>query len=149
MEAIVQWATILSPIIAILIAVWAIRSSAKDTDRKIKAMRESTAEEVEKLSQLADLQVQALALELELEQVRNRIAAQQAAEESEESRSIFSCNQLDFRAMMKANFEMRKPQRDSKYLTAYIQQLNRLSGKLNEIKQQLKNDGYGGMEGNW
>ena len=137
MEAVVQWATILSPIVAVLLAWWTSRRSAKDTDLKIKAMRESTAEEVEKLTQLANLQVQALALELELEQVRNQVAAEQAKDEGAEISHILEINQIDFRKLAMASFEAKKPLRDSNYLNAYLKQLNRLSGKLYEIKQQL------------
>lgn len=40
METIVQWATILSPIIAVLIAFWVSRASKKDTAKQIKALRD-------------------------------------------------------------------------------------------------------------
>ena len=38
MYTLVQWATILSPIIAVLIAIWASKSSAKDTAKKLVAL---------------------------------------------------------------------------------------------------------------
>ena len=40
METVVQWATILSPIIAVLIAFWVSRASKKDTAKQIKALRD-------------------------------------------------------------------------------------------------------------
>lgn len=39
MEIIVQWATILSPIIAVLIACWTIKSSAKDVTMQIESIK--------------------------------------------------------------------------------------------------------------
>lgn len=56
MEAIVQWATILSPIIAVVIAIWASRSSAKETAKQIAAIKE-----------LAVLQIDSTILEMEYE----------------------------------------------------------------------------------
>ena len=39
METIVQWATIASPIIAVLIAVWVSHKSAKDTKKQINGLK--------------------------------------------------------------------------------------------------------------
>ncbi len=57
MEAIVQWATILSPIIAVLLAWWTSRSSAKDTERKIVKMEENTNIQLEFLRELMKLTI--------------------------------------------------------------------------------------------
>lgn len=51
MNVIVQWATILSPIIAVLIAWWMSRSSAKDTAKQIAALEESTTKQIESKNQ--------------------------------------------------------------------------------------------------
>lgn len=61
---IVQWATILSPIIAVVIAIWASRSSAKDTARQIAALEESTTKQIDSIKELALLQ-----LEISLKQI--------------------------------------------------------------------------------
>lgn len=68
MNAIVQWATILSPIIAVIIAVWASRKSAKDTARQIAAVEESTKKQIESMKRLSLLQLSAAydALEMSL-----------------------------------------------------------------------------------
>ena len=39
MDAIVQWATILSPIIAVLIAVWVNHKSTKDTKKQLTSLK--------------------------------------------------------------------------------------------------------------
>ncbi len=74
MEAVVQWATILSPIIAILIAVWAIRSSAKDTAKQIVALEESTTRQIESVKQLAKIQLEISQIQInkELWEARSR-----------------------------------------------------------------------------
>ena len=47
MEMIVQWATILSPIIALLIAWWMSRSSEKDTAKQIASIKELAKIQIE------------------------------------------------------------------------------------------------------
>ncbi len=68
MNVIVQWATILSPIIAVVIAVWASRKSAKDTAKQIAAVEESTRKQVESIKRSCLLQLSAAydALEMSL-----------------------------------------------------------------------------------
>lgn len=68
MNVIVQWATILSPIIAVVIAVWASRKSAKDTAKQIAAVEENTKKQVESIKRLCLLQLSAAydALEMSL-----------------------------------------------------------------------------------
>ena len=68
MNAIVQWTTILSPIIAVIIAVWASRKSAKDTAKQIAAIEESTKKQMESMKRLSLLQLSAAydALEMSL-----------------------------------------------------------------------------------
>ena len=60
MNAIVQWATILSPIIAVLIAWWMSRSSAKDTAKQIGAQNESTAKQLAAQNESTSKQVEAM-----------------------------------------------------------------------------------------
>ena len=126
MDAIIQWATILSPIIAVGMAWWTIRSSAKDT-----------AKEVESLRKLANLQVEELALELEIELKKHQVAAEQAAEERADMNAVISCNQDVFRKMALERYEANKPNRDAKYLAKYIDELRELNRKLSKIKQQI------------
>ena len=47
MDTIVQWATILSPIIAVIIAVWASRSGSRDSAKQIAAVKELTKVQLE------------------------------------------------------------------------------------------------------
>ena len=47
METVVQWATILSPIIAVIIAWWMTRSSAKDAAKQITSIKELAKIQIE------------------------------------------------------------------------------------------------------
>ena len=67
MHTLVQWATILSPIIAVLIAIWASRSSAKDTAKNLVALEESTNKQVESVKELTKIQIEITKLLLEKE----------------------------------------------------------------------------------
>ena len=60
MDVVVQWATILSPIIAVLIAWWTVRSSAKDTAQKISALEKSTSEQIRALEGSTTKQVESV-----------------------------------------------------------------------------------------
>ena len=67
MEALVQWATILSPLIAVAIAWWMTRNSAKDTAEKIACIKESTDREIKSLKRLAKLQISTTQIQIEKE----------------------------------------------------------------------------------
>ena len=60
MDCVVQWATILSPIIAVVIAIWTSRSSAKDTAKKIAAIEESTKNQIAALEQSTQKQLKSV-----------------------------------------------------------------------------------------
>jgi hypothetical protein len=125
MDTIVQWATILSPIIAVLIAVWVVISSKKDTDKQIESIKA-----------LSKLQIEILATEIEMETIKNKIIAQQANQESVELGRIMENNYTDFREMALRDYEARKPERNRKYVNAYLQELKRLNEKLVQIKNK-------------
>ena len=137
MEMMVQWATILSPIIAVVIAIWATKSNAKDTDKKIAVFVENTEKELQRLKELSRPQVEGVSTVMEMEMTKNRLISQQALDESREISQIMSENQLTFRNMRLNDFNSRKPERDNKYLNDYVQELNQLSRKLSQIKEQL------------
>ena len=126
MDTIIQWATILSPIIAVLVAVWVVISSKKDTDKQIESIKA-----------LSKLQIEVLAAEIEMETIKNKIVVQQANQESAELSRIMDCNQIDIREMAIRDYEARKPERNRKYVNAYLQELNRLNEKLVQLKKQI------------
>ena len=148
MDCIVQWATILSPIIAVGLAWWAVRSSSKDTDRKIAAMndgtskqiaamRENAEKEVNQLKELAQLEVEALTLKLDMELIQRQLMAQQAEEERKGMEQIMNIPHLTFQELGKRDFESKQPERNLKYTKAFIQELKKLSERLEGLKKQL------------
>lgn len=139
METIVQWATILSPIIAVLLAWWTSRSSAKESARQIAVMQENTSKEVEHLQQLAKIQVETIAINLEMQTISNSLIAQQADEERKGLQEVMRINDFTFRDIELKRFESQKPERDHKYTMAYLKELKQLSQRLNQIKQQINN----------
>ena len=82
MNVIVQWATILSPIVAVFIAWWMSRSSAKDTAKQIAALEESTTKQIESIKQLARIQIEITSIQLQKELTEARIGYLQASEKS-------------------------------------------------------------------
>ena len=134
---IVQWATIISPIIAVFLAWWTVRSSSKDTDKKIAAIKEWSEKEINQLKKLSQLEVETLSLKLDMELIQRTIIAQQANEERNSMQQIMSSNQITFQDLGLRKFESEQPARNLKYTTAYIQELKRLSAKLDDIKKNL------------
>ena len=134
---IVQWATIISTIISVFLAWWTVRSSSKDTDKKIAAIKEWSEKEINQLKKLSQLEVETLSLKLDMELIQRAIIAQQANEERNSVQQIMSSNQITFQELGLRKFESEQPARNLKYTTAYIQELKRLSAKLDDIKKNL------------
>ena len=82
MEFIVQWATILSPIIAVLIAWWMSKSSARDTAKQIAALEESTTKQIESIKKLSRIQIEITSIQLQKELTEARTGYLQASEKS-------------------------------------------------------------------
>ena len=137
MEYIVQWATILSPIIAVGLAWWAVRSSSKDTDKKIAAIKKSSEREINQLKELAQLEVEALTLKLDMELIQRQLMAQQADEERKGMQQIMSSSRIAFQDLGLRDFESKQPERNLKYTKDFIQELKKLSERLEGLKKQL------------
>ena len=137
METIVQWATILSPIIAVLIAWWTSRGYARSTEKKLLQMEDCTKREIEHMKHLANLQIETLMMMLDKEIVRSQVVCAQA---DEELNGIQECNNnhLDvFRQIALDEFRAKQPERDYKYSRMYYEELKMLKKKVEELKKQL------------
>ena len=64
MDLIVKWSSILSPLIAVIIAVWSGISSRKATAKQLAAIEESTAKQVASIKELTRLQLQISQIQL-------------------------------------------------------------------------------------
>ena len=75
-------AIIIALIVPIGVAIWTVRSSAKDTARQIAALEESTTKQVESIKELTLIQTKIAALQLEKETWEARHKWRQLSEES-------------------------------------------------------------------
>ena len=129
MDIIVQWATILSPIIAVLIAWWTVRSSAKDTAKQIKSIKE-----------LSRLQIEATIKQVELEIEKNLFLANQAQQEWEEIDQINNsgmASQVQWKEIRMQQFREQKPERDYHLYNKFIEDLKTIKRGLEVNKKKL------------
>lgn len=140
MNVIVQWATILSPIIAVLIAWWMSKSSAKDTAKQIAALEESTTKQIESIKQLARLQMDASIKQVELEIEKNLFLANQAQQEMEGIRNINQSGMAHISAWkdgVTRQWYENKPKRDYHLYNKFIEDLKTIKRGLEVSKKKL------------
>lgn len=140
MDAIVQWATILSPIIAVLIAWWMSRSSAKDTAKQIAALEESTTKQVESIKTLSKQMIDASIKQVELEIEKNLFLAKQAKQEWEEIDKINNgglSNIVEWKNEMMKRFQEGKPERDYHLYSKFAKELKVIKKCLEANKLKL------------
>lgn len=129
MGIIVQWATILSPIIAVLIAWWTVRSSAKDTAKQIKSIKE-----------LSRLQIEATIKQVELEIEKNLLLATQAKQEWEGIQNINSrglSHICEWKDSVMKQFQEQKPERDYHLYCKFINELEAIKQNLETNKKKM------------
>ena len=140
MNVIVQWATILSPIIAVLIAWWMSRNSAKDTAKQIAALEESTTKQIESIKELARLQMDASIKQVELEIEKNLFLANQAQQEWVEIDQINNsgmASQVQWKEIRMQQFREQKPERDYHLYSEFIKNLKTIKKGLEVSKKNL------------
>ena len=140
MNVIVQWATILSPIIAVFIAWWMSRSSAKDTAKQIAALEESTTKQIESIKELARLQMDASIKQVELEIEKNLFLANQAQQEWEEIDKINNSgfvSQVQWKEIRMQQLREQKPERDYHLYSKFIKDLKTIKKGLEVSKKNL------------
>ncbi|MBQ6157192.1 MAG: hypothetical protein IJK22_11405 [Bacteroidales bacterium] len=137
---IVQWATILSPVISVIIAVFVSWANSRDVKKQIEAVKElsrqtidNTTKEVESIKQLSKLQIEASIKQIELEIEKYQLLARQA---QQEARSVESVNKsglsynVAFREEAMRQIMEEKPQRDLRLYSEFIQRLNSIKTGL-------------------
>ena len=139
-DVIVQWATILSPIIAVLIAWWMSKSSAKDTAKQIAALEESTTKQIESIKELARIQMDASIKQVELEIEKNLFLAKQAQQEWEGIQSIKSgglSHIAEWRNGVMKEFQENKPERDYHLYSQFAKELQAIKQGLVASKKKF------------
>ena len=140
MDTIVQWATILSPIIAVVIAILASRSSAKYTAKQIAALEESTKKQVESIKALSKRQIEASIKQVELEIEKNQLLANQAKQEKEGIDKINNSEMAylsEWRNLELRKFHENKPERDYQLYSKFIKDLETIKQGLLANKKKL------------
>ena len=140
MNVIVQWTTILSPIVAVFIAWWMSRSSAKDTAKQIAALEESTTKQIESIKKLARLQMDASIKQVELEIEKNLFLANQAQQEWEGIKEINNsgmASQVQWKEIRMQQFREQKPERDYHLYSKFIKDLKTIKKGLEVSKKKL------------
>lgn len=140
MDTIVQWATILSPIIAVALAIWASRSSAKETEKKIAALEDSTRKQVESVKELSRLQIDALIKQVELEAGKNLFYAKQAKQEWEGLQNTLNSgmsHMVNVREQIVRDFQEQKPKRDYELYCKFIKEIERFKERVEELKKNI------------
>ena len=69
-------------IVPIGVAVWTVRSSAKDTAKQIAALEESTTKQIESIKELARIQIEITSIQLQKELTEARTGYLQASEKN-------------------------------------------------------------------
>lgn len=140
MSTIVQWASILSPIIAVIIAIWTSRRSAKDTAKKLAALEENTSKQIESIKELSKDLIDTSIKQVDLEIEKAMFFAKQAKQELELINKInnsVAAYQAEMREVMMRDFHEGKPQRDYSLYCDFIESLEKLKKSLTLSKKRL------------
>ena len=129
----------ISILVAVGIACWTSRSSAKDTAIKIAAIEDSTNKQVESIKALSKQQIDATIKQVELEIEKNLLLATQAKQEWEGIRRIKEegLPQMEWRSMVMQDFHDKKPERDYLLYCQFIKDLEAIKQGLEANKQKL------------
>ena len=140
MEIIVLWVTILSPIIAVVIAVWTSRSSAKDTAKKIAALEESTKKQVESIKELTQIQIELSIMQLEKEATETRAHFKQTSkrfwDDMERDRTFNQFGPIE--DSWRQRDDKRRDLTDKQeYDSKHLQDLSCYKRRMNELKEKV------------
>ena len=75
-------AIIVALIVPIAVAIWTVKSSAKDTAKQIAALEESTTKQIESIKELARIQIEITSIQLRKELTEARTSYLQVSEKS-------------------------------------------------------------------
>lgn len=140
MDTIVQWTTILSPIIAVIIAILMVRSSNRDTAKQIESIKESTTRQIASIKNLSRQMIDASIKQVELEIEKTLLLARQAQQEWKGVEEIKKSGMNHYESWHKGqmrDFQEQKPQRDYKLYSSFIKELEAIKNNLETHKKEL------------
>lgn len=126
MDGIVQWATILSPIIAVLLAWWTSKSSTRAANKQIATMKE-----------LEKIQIHLLQLQINKEMVEANLRENQAFN-MEHNDDHFNMIGGIYDSLRQKENRKRDLASEQKYQSERYQWLRKISETLDEMKEQIK-----------
>ena len=126
-------AVIIALIVPIGVAIWTVRSSAKDTAKQIAALEESTTKQIESIKELSRLQMDASIKQVELEIEKNLFLAKQAQQEWDGIQSINNSGlsgNATWSEMVKKQYQEKKPERDYQLYSQFVKELQGIKQSL-------------------
>lgn len=138
MEAIIG--SIVGWIITIAIAIYTVKSSAKDTAKQIAALEESTTKQIESIKELSRLQMDATIKQVELEIEKNLFLAKQAQQEAEGIQNINNSGLShiqEWKNGVTKQWMEKKPERDSQLYSQFVKELQTIKQGLVASKKNL------------
>ena len=143
MNNFVQWATIVSPIIAVAIAALTCWLNARDVKKQVESVKglsqqtiANTLKEVESIRKLAKLQIEASVNQVELEIQKYNLLAEQARQEAKGIDAINNSGLAyseEYRNSMIKKHMAEKYQREFQLYEEFIQRLDVIRKHLMEI----------------
>ena len=127
-------------LVPIGVAVWTVRSSAKDTAKQVAALNESTTKQIESIKELARLQMDASIKQVELEIEKNLFLAKQAQQEWEEIDQINNsgmAHMVEFKNLRMQQFREQKPERDYQLYSQFVKELQAIKQGLVASKKKM------------
>lgn len=127
-------------LVPIGVAVWTVRSSAKDTAKQIAALNESTTKQIESIKELSRLQMDASIKQVELEIEKNLFLAKQAQQEWKGIQSIKNgglSHIAEWRNGVMKEFQENKPERDYHLYSQFVEELQAIKQGLVASKKKL------------
>ena len=133
-------AILIALIVPIVVAIWTVRSSAKDTAKQIAALEESTTKQVESIKALSKQQIDATIKQVELEIEKNLLFATQAKQEWEGIQNINSSGLshiCEWKDSVMKQFQEQKPERDYHLYSKFINELEAIKQNLEANKKKM------------
>ena len=135
-------ALLIAFLVPIGVAIWTVRSSAKDTAQQIAALEESTQKQVESIKELARMQIEISTLQLskELSDARNQYLkmSQKSINQYESRNAMLGAPINEFTSMMHERREKANDlSAEQEYCTKRINMLNSYMERMNAIKDKL------------
>ena len=132
--------SIIGWIITIGVAIYTVKSSAKETDKKIAALEESTTRQVESIKELSRQQMDATIKHVELEIEKNLFLAKQSKQEWEGIKNINNSGaayHVQIKELAMQEFQEKKPERDYYLYCEFIKELDGLKQRLIDNKKKI------------